>query len=75
VYEKRGFRNHVMNCVKPATSKSNKLTPMQAMQQIATIVWRFDYTYLFPRPDMLSMLYYILVVYPLLYVFVWRMCV
>jgi len=55
--------------------KTNKLTPMQALQQIGNIVWRFDYSYILPRPDMLSMLYYILVVYPLLYVFVWRMCI
>ena len=46
---------------------------MQVINTILVTILKLDIAYLLPRPTFESCMYYILFVYPGLYVFVWRM--
>lgn len=72
-FSKRGFQNHVANCGKVNVGKAGRLTPMQVINTILVTILKLDIAYLLPRPTFESCMYYILFVYPGLYVFVWRM--
>ena len=74
VFEKRGFRNHLLKCGKTPVS-TGKLTPLQAWYHIINTILSIDVRWLLPEANLLSVLFYVLIVYPMMYVFVWRMLI